>query len=156
MVDLDAAEALADAATPGPWTVSREEAYDHMNGSVEYFAVDMGGVEDEEADAEFIAQARTLVPALIAEVRKEREHRRVLQRECELAEAENRHLANNLDVARAGRTSAESTLAKIKAADPDLFDPDEDAEDKVYETYGSNGRYLREDFLAAMKEHDEH
>lgn len=44
----------------------------------------------------------------------------------------------------------EATIARLKAADPDLFNPDEDAEDKVYETYGSNGRYLREDFLAAL------
>lgn len=51
---------------------------------------------------------------------------------------------------------AEAKLAKIKAADPELFDTNEDAEEWVYETYGSAGRRLREAFLTAMKEHDEH
>jgi len=46
---------------------------------------------------------------------------------------------------------AEAILARIKSADPDLFDPDEHAEDTVYETYGSNGRYLRDDFLEAVR-----
>jgi hypothetical protein len=45
---------------------------------------------------------------------------------------------------------AESILARVKAADPELFDTDEDAEDWVYETYGSAGRRLRRDFLKAV------
>jgi hypothetical protein len=46
--------------------------------------------------------------------------------------------------------AAETKLAQLKMCDPDLFDPDERAEDAVYETYGSNGRYLREAYLEIM------
>ncbi|MEU2002040.1 hypothetical protein ACH47B_13195 [Rhodococcus sp. NPDC019627] len=44
-----------------------------------------------------------------------------------------------------------AVIDRIKAADPDLFNPDEDADEDVYQTYGSAGRYLRENFLAALK-----
>ncbi|MDF3309775.1 hypothetical protein P3H15_32675 [Rhodococcus sp. T2V] len=125
-IDLDAAQALADAATPGPWVTTPPDMISselfrywsigtEVDGLLERFTGDIGGnLTNTQADAEFIAQARTLVPALIAEVRKEREHRRALQRECERTESENRHLANNLDVQRAGRAAAESAVARVK------------------------------------------
>lgn len=46
--------------------------------------------------------------------------------------------------------AAEKKLQQLQECDPDLFDPDERAEDAVYETYGSNGRYLREAYLEIM------
>ena len=46
---------------------------------------------------------------------EERSKRRALQRELEATSAENRHLANNLDVQRAGRTAAEAKVARAHA-----------------------------------------
>jgi hypothetical protein len=85
-IDLDAAQALADAATPGPWSVKYEvnhwEDFGNRPGEKFPYAIAgpdvMGGDSASEIseirteDAEFIAQARTLVPALIAELREER------------------------------------------------------------------------------------
>lgn len=49
------------------------------------------------------------------------------------------------------RDAALSQLAKIKAADPDLFDPTGGTDrGAAYETYGSAGEELREKFLAAI------
>ena len=83
-VNLDAAQALADAATPGEWFVDEvAQSYgedirwmtivggpptDENDGAHELLAVDL-----RHCDAEFMAQARTLVPALIAELRETRD-----------------------------------------------------------------------------------
>ena len=75
--DLDAIEQRAHAATEGPWEAS---AHDHAAGDVpildrtgHYLVICpdcgvRGGYE--RADAEFIAHARSDVPALLAEVRR--------------------------------------------------------------------------------------
>lgn len=82
-INLDAAQALANAATPGPWSVEYEvnhwEDFGNTPGEKFPYAIAgpdvMGGgsasgiSEISTADVEFIAQARTLVPALIARVR---------------------------------------------------------------------------------------
>jgi hypothetical protein len=77
-IDLDAAQALADAATPGPWTWVHDEgsSWDCLTGPAEYENLVLwangvhteGWINADPADAAFIAQARTLVPALIAEL----------------------------------------------------------------------------------------
>lgn len=64
--DLDRLEALANAATKGPWTLIGGGEY--VTGVGVVVAPDDGGVTPE--DAEFIAHARTDVPALIAEVER--------------------------------------------------------------------------------------
>jgi hypothetical protein len=68
-IDLDATQALADVASFGPWvvrkTVDGEILIDHGDGYT------VGGTNTSE-DAEFIAAARTLLPALVAELRAER------------------------------------------------------------------------------------
>ena len=75
--ELDAIEQRANAATEGPWEAS---AHDHAAGDVpildrtgHYLVICpdcgvRGGYE--RADAEFIAHARSDVPALLAEVRR--------------------------------------------------------------------------------------
>jgi hypothetical protein len=64
MIDLDAIEARANAASPGPWT--RTDSYDpEINVDVCNADGNLVGPDDEE----FIASARTDVPALVAEVR---------------------------------------------------------------------------------------
>ena len=80
-IDLDAAQALADAATPGPWESDGDYDRAEVCQTAEPFAT-IVGTETEgraymsyerlvlsAADSAFIAQARTLVPALIARVR---------------------------------------------------------------------------------------
>jgi hypothetical protein len=86
MIDLDAIERRANAATPGPWyvhesdrpgdywTVSADpsspfyrEVFDDGSGAGEY------GEKCSIADRDFLVAARTDVPALIAEVRRLRE-----------------------------------------------------------------------------------
>ncbi|MHA4848791.1 hypothetical protein L1080_004485 [Rhodococcus sp. MSC1_016] len=72
-IDLDAAQTLADAATPGPWTaitsgIANGDHWYICDGgeSIAMISANDGINEDQrEPDAEFIAQARTLVPALI-------------------------------------------------------------------------------------------
>jgi hypothetical protein len=86
-MNLDEIEARANAATPGPWGFSRDEkrylldettdvvgevAPGSTGAAITVFAVATGALED----ADFIASARTDVPALIARVRE-------LEAECE-------------------------------------------------------------------------
>lgn len=87
-LDLPALEALCEAATPGPWyamddpapsradhgyrVLARTTRTDGRNvyGLREAMAIPGKGVVwNSDADAEFIAAARTALPALIAEVR---------------------------------------------------------------------------------------
>ncbi len=87
MLDLDAIEARAEAATPGPWTARlRDDMWEINDGSGSNFvsivescwlpddcdAGQYGGIPDVD-DARFIAHARTDVPALVAELRVARE-----------------------------------------------------------------------------------
>lgn len=83
---LDRIEALAEAATKGPWKVAerrdgsvcgidQEDGYDDVvaPGRVECMAYCYGGtsvVEATDADWAFIAASRSAVPALVAEVRR--------------------------------------------------------------------------------------
>jgi hypothetical protein len=92
MIDLDAIEARANAATPGPWTYDEGCGYVEVppcgtiefkpgwERSVHFLArVHNNHVEGEDGlgfDGAFIANARTDVPALIARVRE-------LEAECE-------------------------------------------------------------------------
>jgi len=74
MIDLEAIEARANAATPGPWT----NRADHGEGDQWCAWVDRDGNagpieicgDVTEADAEFIAHAREDVPRLIASHRE--------------------------------------------------------------------------------------
>jgi hypothetical protein len=71
---LDDIETRANAATPGPWCTDSWEIYQ----GTEYVAgaewigetCRAGEMDDSRADAEFVAHARTDVPALLAEVRR--------------------------------------------------------------------------------------
>lgn len=64
---LDAMQASADQATPGPWEIIG--GYQYVTGvDVVIGAIDEGCIRLR--DAEFIAHARTDVPALVAEVRR--------------------------------------------------------------------------------------
>lgn len=68
-LDLPAIQARVDAARPGPW-----HAHPRMPGTADIRTADDWWINDEckdlftDTDAEFIAAARTDVPALLAEV----------------------------------------------------------------------------------------
>jgi hypothetical protein len=81
--------ARVEAATPGPWCTDSWEIYQ----GAEYVAgaewigetCRAGEMDDSRADAEFVAHARTDVPALLAElaaVRAERDQARAEAIEC--------------------------------------------------------------------------
>ncbi len=67
-LDLDAIEARAAAATPGPWGANTPPGVVAANGR-NVLGV-FGGSAQDERDAEFTAHAREDVPALLAEVRR--------------------------------------------------------------------------------------
>ncbi|MDV8022293.1 hypothetical protein [Rhodococcus sp. IEGM 1330] len=80
-IDLDAAQFLADAATPGPWTatppIKADDPFGNywgvgtaVDGMLERFTADVAPHLNAENDARFAARARELVPALIARVRE--------------------------------------------------------------------------------------
>ena len=88
MLDLDAIEARAEAATPGPWhTQVTTACFDVIQGGDRHTDnryISMMGVDSDpdgdfrdysesNADADFIAYARTDIPALVAELRAARE-----------------------------------------------------------------------------------
>ena len=74
MLDLDAIEARAEAATPGPWrqTASRR-GYRDVLQTPDTYADRMIAKGCPNADAAFIAHARTDIPALVSELRAARE-----------------------------------------------------------------------------------
>jgi hypothetical protein len=76
-LNLDAIRARADAATEGPWRAERHIDFPSEPGYLVYVAPADGsefgtagdvGWTDHQADAEFIANARTDIPDLLAEV----------------------------------------------------------------------------------------
>jgi hypothetical protein len=73
-LDLDAIEARANAATPGPWWADADKGGEVSLWQVDPSDVDMAYFPAADADNEFIATARTDVPALVAEVRRQQEH----------------------------------------------------------------------------------
>jgi hypothetical protein len=73
MLDLDAIEARAEAAAPGPW----REPKNGLGLGWTIFPKNSKGWSiatcDSGTDADFIAHARTDIPALVAELRAARE-----------------------------------------------------------------------------------
>ena len=88
-LDLDAIEARATAATPGPWCTDSWEIYQgtkYEPGLSAWIGETCRGtssLEQDRADAAFVAAARTDVPAMAAEIRQLR---------ARVAELETRYL----------------------------------------------------------------
>ena len=131
MIDLDAIEARANAATPGPWTYHDGCGYVEVppcgaiefkpgwERSVHFLArVHNNHVEGEDGlgfDGAFIASARTDVPALIARVRE-------LEAECErqstlAAKTFNALIANDIAQMRAYGLSYEGVRQVLREYD---------------------------------------
>ena len=82
MMDVEHTKALEAAATPGPWATTPPNSNSgwlgnywsigtEVDGLLERFTGDSGGALDNtQADAAFIAHARTAVPALVAAVER--------------------------------------------------------------------------------------
>jgi hypothetical protein len=68
--ELQAIEARANAATPGPWEVFAEREVSTEHKALMGCTHDGDGVFYEREDAEFVAHARADIPALVAEVRR--------------------------------------------------------------------------------------
>ncbi len=64
---LDEIEALANAATPGPWVTTSEWT---VRAADDERVVTTSAYERHAADAEFVAVARSDVPLLVSEVRR--------------------------------------------------------------------------------------
>lgn len=71
---LDELQALCDKATPGPWRVTKDQDDGYKDDAYDYYVnaqdverplLHMWNEENEPADAEFIAAARTHMPILI-------------------------------------------------------------------------------------------
>lgn len=94
-LDLDAIRARVDGATPGMWYWWPLDPRPHFQvGPTESAPVaEVYGPTERGADAEFIAHARTDVPALLAEVERLREE---------------------LDQTRAARDDALTVLAEMR------------------------------------------
>jgi hypothetical protein len=82
--DLDAIETRTNAATPGPWCTDSWEIYQgtaYVPGISMWIGETCRGTtspEQDRADAEFVAAARTDVPALLAEVARLKRQREYL------------------------------------------------------------------------------
>ena len=79
---LSELEALANAATPGPWGEVAESGEWWLSGPDIYddAVMSTNDTEISQADVDFIAAARTDVPALVAEVRRLQELEHLLER----------------------------------------------------------------------------
>jgi hypothetical protein len=115
-IDLDAAQALVDDASPGPWRSDEE-----VDTGLDMRFTEAGEVvithgQGWEADAEFIAEARTLVPALIAELRLQRKlsdaYRRLLGERPSHDEV--RTLRDVVDFFGESNKELEATIVRVK------------------------------------------
>ncbi len=91
--EFDAIEALAKAATPGPWTAVRDgvRCRDARMPGQSFRLLTLSSFEMSQSDLAFVAAARTDVPELVAEVRRLKanaveNHRALLARILALAE----------------------------------------------------------------------
>lgn len=118
--DLDALEALAKAATPGPWDATEGDSGPEVHaGEILRHEIDFllreGGHDQGRSDARFIAAADpSTILALIAELRQEREWAgSLLDKAGEIAQ-QNRNLVEVRLALEAALSRAEETIAKAR------------------------------------------
>lgn len=129
-IDLDALEALANAATPGPWELTDfnegedppqplwgvvnppyYNPLDHPDDDAAEVQVHVGSRED----AEFIAAARKALPELIAEVRQLREELDTLRADEDFSNEDIARLNSEVIRAWSEVRHREAELAKLRA-----------------------------------------
>lgn len=159
-VDLDEVRRRVEAATPGPWDVIRDpsdedntiiravagwfEAYGQRQYGVRYVA-ELAEGNPTEADAEFIAAARTDIPALLADLgaaRQERDEARatlsIVEANFREADAERELMRPVLEAARALRAQQRRDVIRYGATLDDLA------------ARGEEFRQVREAFATAV------
>jgi hypothetical protein len=110
--ELKAIEARAHAATPGPWEGFDGYVLVPSVGAVE-FVTDNPSFGDSSNDTEFIASARTDVPALVAEVRRLQDVVQVARGAlADIADMTPREIADGVAQRKALRVYAETGLPK--------------------------------------------
>ena len=118
-LDLDALEALADAATPGPWEVRGPFGVSYSIAEADLFRRPLAGGFYEK-DARFSAAARAAVPQLIERVRAAEADRSVAAMQMSQAmrerEAAQRELMDWQDETLELRGSNDSLRARLEAA----------------------------------------
>lgn len=106
---VERAKAALEGATPGPWEATWEDAdkwWSVTAGPIDNMVCpEVTTVDGRPADAEFIAQARTLVPELVAEVER-------LRAGIERVRAEHREFASHLGFGD-GVTEPAASLAEM-------------------------------------------
>ena len=118
--ELDAIAQRAEKATPGPWGEVAESGEWWLSGPDIYddAVMSTNDTEISQADVDFIAAARTDVPALVAEVRRLRGKLEAATASAEAAEKDANELRadNEMNNHYAGRAlDAERKLAAVTA-----------------------------------------
>lgn len=83
MIDVEGCRAICDAATPGPWRVTQSRPRDPIEVDSDTCLIAelmtyRTPLEARRPDAQFIAMARTALPAALAEIEQLREHTHAL------------------------------------------------------------------------------
>ncbi len=123
-IDLDALEALAKAATPGPWVMTTQggiEPHDYAG-----LGEDSNSVAQVRHDRnwEFIAAADpSTVVALIAELRQERERADANEGRWDDAEATSSDWHSEFERVQTALSRAEGTIEKVRRWDAEQDHP---------------------------------
>lgn len=121
-LDLEAIEARAKAATPGPWVVGPGAFWNYVVGSDEHG--DHAGAQEKE-DAAFIAASREDVPALVAEVRRLRAEVAALSENTECAHTWRATMTVDIGVGRIWECTTCGSETYGTDARPDMDDGDD-------------------------------
>ena len=123
-LDLDAIEARANAATEGPWAVwnpSHGPSHLTIGGQVAWRSTDSATSYDDDetiphwADGNFMAHARTDVPALVAAVRDLRDEVATANRVLDGTGAALSECRDDYRALRAERDRLQDALDRVKA-----------------------------------------
>lgn len=98
VLDIEALEALSDAATRGPWIADGWEIYTENRDWVAE-SCDIDNESQAIANGSFIAAARSAIPALIAEVRRLESAVRILRKNGTYALPRGEHITGNYEKA---------------------------------------------------------
>lgn len=161
-IDLDAIRERAEAATQGPWTTGRGHEpgwYPHeLIISASAPIIELENSEQGVADADFIAAARTDVPALLGEVERLAAER---DRAVRVGDAVGRRCAVRFEETtklEARIAAAHTALTEISEADDDAFATLESTVEYVVTSYRSIAKSEAQQadlIVAARRERDE-
>ncbi|NUS14539.1 MAG: hypothetical protein HOY69_24595 [Streptomyces sp.] len=117
-LDLDAIQARCDAATPGPWHVEddKRDLNRWVTDKSGYLEINFGYLNNgTQADARFVAHARTDVEQLTARVRELEAENLRLRTAWHSAKTRASNARERLDIAEHGRDCAGETIEQLQA-----------------------------------------